>query len=83
MKTFMVSMAFWLWGMVAFVAMGQDAKQGLIFDAQTKEPLPGVTLSWDGGKSGIVTDANGHFSLTSMPTKVTVSAVGYRRQEVT
>ena len=76
-------MAVWLWGMVAFVATAQDAKQGVIFDAQTKEPLPGVTLSWDGGKSGVVTDANGHFSLSNVPDKLTVSAVGYRRQEVT
>ena len=57
-------------------------KQGLIFDAQTKEPLPGVTLSWADGKSGAVTDANGHFSLNYPTTKLIVSAVGYRRQEV-
>ncbi|QDK78013.1 TonB-dependent receptor [Spirosoma sp. KCTC 42546] len=69
--------------LVAFNSFAQNEQKGLVFDAQTKEPLPGVTISWADGKSGAVTDANGHFSVASSTTKVVVSAVGYRRQEVT
>jgi iron complex outermembrane receptor protein len=71
----------WLWAMVAFCALAQPVNQGLVFDAQTKEPLPGVTLAFPDGK-GAITDANGHFSRTNTVTKVIVSAVGYRKQEV-
>ena len=82
MKTYKTLVACGLWLLTALCAWAQDAKQGLIFDAQTKEPLPGVTLSWADGKSGVVTDVNGHFSLTTTPAKISISAVGYRRQEV-
>ncbi|QMW07201.1 TonB-dependent receptor [Spirosoma foliorum] len=69
--------------MIVYSASAQNVKQGLVFDAQTNEPLPGVTLAWADGKSGTVTDANGHFSLINNTAKVIVSAVGYRRQEIT
>ncbi|MVM30817.1 TonB-dependent receptor [Spirosoma sp. HMF4905] len=83
MKIYKLLITAWLWAIIVCSASAQDVKQGLVFDAQTKEPLPGVTLSWADGKSGAVTDANGHFSLATSPTKVIVSAVGYRRQEIT
>ncbi|GAB4027852.1 TonB-dependent receptor [Spirosoma gilvum] len=82
MNTFKLLVAYGLWAITAFCAWAQNANQGLVFDAQTKEPLPGVTLSWTEGKSGIVTDENGHFALAPLPSKVVVSAVGYHRQEV-
>ena len=78
-----VLIACWLYAISACCAYAQDAKQGLVFDAQTKEPMPGVTLASLDGKSGTITDASGHFLLTSNLAKVAVSAVGYRRQEVT
>lgn len=66
---------------MACAAWAQDVKPGLVFDAQTKEPLPGVTLASPDGKTGTVTDAGGHFRLINTP-RIVVSAVGYRRQEV-
>lgn len=83
MKTFNVLIAGWLWGVGAFTALAQDASEGLVLDALTKEPLPGVSLTWAGGKAGVVTDANGHFSLRDLPASVNVSAVGYRQQAIT
>lgn len=83
MNTYRLLVACGLWVISTFCAWAQNANQGLIFDAQTKEPIPGVTVHWQEGKSGRVTDANGHFSLGQLPSKVSVSAVGYRRQEVT
>lgn len=72
----------WLWAISACCALAQFAGQGLVFDAQTKEPLPGVTLVFSDGKSGVISDANGRFSLENKATKVIVSAVGYRKQDV-
>lgn len=83
MKTYSILIAGWLWAIVALGAWAQNAQQGLVFDALTKEPLPGVTLLWADGKAGAITDANGRFTLTSAPASVVVSAVGYRRQTVT
>lgn len=68
--------------LVGAEAVAQSVTGGQVYDAQTKEPLPGVTLSWAGGKSGVITDANGHFPITSTATKLTVSAVGYRQREI-
>ncbi len=82
MNIYKILITCWLWGIFTVCASAQIVKQGLVFDAQTKEPLPGVTLLSPDGKSGVVTDANGHFSLTNNPAKVIVSAVGYRRQEI-
>ena len=82
MKIYILLIAIWLWAITAFAVAAQNRPQGLIFDAVTKEPLPGVSLSWADGKSGAVTDANGNFLLTNGTTKAVVSAVGYRRQEV-
>ncbi|NEU66861.1 TonB-dependent receptor [Spirosoma agri] len=82
LKTYKLLIAFGLWVGVACWVTAQSTKQGLVFDALTKEPLPGVTLMWPDGKSGVVTDASGRFLLPANFTKLVVSAVGYRRQEV-
>ncbi|ARK09403.1 TonB-dependent receptor [Fibrella sp. ES10-3-2-2] len=63
-------------------SMAQSVRMGQVYDAQTKEPLPGVTLSWDKGKSGITSDANGHFPLSESASTLTVSAIGYRPQTI-
>ncbi|WP_420149134.1 TonB-dependent receptor [Spirosoma sp.] len=75
-------MASWLWVIAVGYAYAQNTIQGLVFDAQTKEPLPGVTVSATDGKSGTITDANGRFSIAPTSTTVFVSAIGYRRLEV-
>ena len=82
MNIYKLFIALGLWTMTACVTLAQSATKGLVFDAQTKEPLPGVTLVFPDGK-GTITDANGQFALTGNSTQVIVSAVGYRKQEVT
>ncbi|AUD01159.1 TonB-dependent receptor [Spirosoma pollinicola] len=82
MNMYKLFIALGLWTMTACVALAQSATKGLVFDAQTKEPIPGVTLVFPDGK-GTITDANGQFVLTANSTKVIISAVGYRKQEVT
>ncbi|WP_229376796.1 TonB-dependent receptor [Fibrella aquatilis] len=72
-----------LLGLLACIgAMAQSALTGQVYDAQTKEPLPGVTLSWSNGTAGVTTDANGRFSSPTNITIITVSAVGYRQQDI-
>lgn len=68
--------------MIVWSAAAQSVKQGLVYDAQTKEPLPGVTVIVAEGKAGVVTDGNGRFSLPTNTSTVVVSAVGYRKREV-
>lgn len=83
MNTCKFLVAIGLWVISFSFVQAQTSQQGQVFDAQTNEPLPGVTLSWASGKAGAVTDPGGHFVLTDSPAKVIVSAVGYRRQAVT
>ncbi|GAB3772300.1 TonB-dependent receptor [Spirosoma horti] len=81
MNIFRVLIAVGLWVNITLFASAQAVNQGLVFDAQTKEPLPGVTLVFPDGK-GTSTDGNGHFILPRDSNRITVSAVGYRKQEV-
>ncbi|UFH56642.1 TonB-dependent receptor [Spirosoma sp. KNUC1025] len=82
MKTYIVLIAAWLWAITAVCTSAQTVKQGLVFDAQTKEPIPGVAIVSTDRKLGTVTDREGHFSLTADAATIIVSAVGYHRQEV-
>ncbi len=58
--------------------------KGKVFDADTKEPLIGVTLMVAGQKKGTVTDAEGGFLLNLAKGKYTlkVKCVGYKDGEV-
>lgn len=51
---------------------------GTVVDATTDEPLIGASVTPTGSKNGVVTDANGNFSLTIAPSvkSITVSYVG-------
>jgi len=60
----------------------QTFLNGLVFDAQTKEPIAGVTIRSSTGTLGTVTAADGRFSLPSTDAKLLISAVGYRPQEL-
>ncbi|RYF64967.1 MAG: TonB-dependent receptor, partial [Cytophagaceae bacterium] len=81
MNIFRMLITVGLWAGITLAALAQSINQGLVFDAQTKEPLPGVTLVFPDGK-GTSTDANGHFSLPLNSNNVIISAVGYRKKEV-
>ena len=56
---------------------------GHVLDAQTSEPLVGVTLLASGSAAGTTTDADGRFSLAlASATTLTVSYIGYQTESV-
>lgn len=58
---------------------------GMVTDAESREPLPGVTVTVKGASGGTVTDANGRFALqnTSLPATLVFTFIGYTSQSVT
>jgi iron complex outermembrane recepter protein len=52
----------------AVITYAQNSISGTIIDAQTKEPLPGVTIRATNGNLGTVTDANGRFEIPESQT---------------
>ncbi|WP_461082286.1 SusC/RagA family TonB-linked outer membrane protein [Spirosoma flavus] len=67
-------------------AFAQDRKiTGRVTDGTDNNPLPGANVVITGTQIGMVTDANGQFSL-NVPTgrnTLTVSAIGFVAQEIT
>lgn len=62
----------------------QNTLSGLITD-EKNQPLAGVTIIIQGTNTGTVTQADGRFSLqtnASLPLTISVSFIGYRRQDV-
>jgi len=62
----------------------QAAVRGTVLDAQSQQPLPGVSVAVPGTATGTTTDANGRFALV-MSTGVrelTISFIGYNAQQV-
>ena len=57
---------------------------GRVYDATTKEPVPGTTVIIKGTTIGTVTDADGHYSLstTGNNNEMEVSFIGYERQTI-
>ncbi len=60
--------------------------RGRVLDGETGEPLPFATVTWEGGRRGVVADEAGAFVLTlraadgSPPPALTASFVGYEAQ---
>lgn len=54
---------------------------GLVTDAQTKEPLPGVHIVFTGTKTGCVSDIDGNYILESYYSSdsVTATFIGYKK----
>lgn len=59
--------------------------RGKVVDNVTKEPIIGATVMNAAHKKGTVTDVDGTFTLDvlSLPTRLLVSYIGYKSQEVT
>ncbi|ANH83772.1 SusC/RagA family TonB-linked outer membrane protein [Niabella ginsenosidivorans] len=57
---------------------------GKVIDSTTSDPLPGVTIAVEGGRSGTVTDADGSFRLTVPQSgrMLTFSSISYTTQTV-
>ncbi|WP_461050689.1 TonB-dependent receptor [Spirosoma arcticum] len=56
--------------------------RGKIYDAQSKEPLPGATVMTANPAEGSAASATGSFRLSSDAKTVVISSVGYRRVTV-
>ena len=69
-----------IWGS----ASGQITRvEGLVFDAETGQPLPFVTVAFTASGDGTNTDPDGHYELSTdqRPGQLRVSFVGYETQE--
>jgi len=69
----------------ALQSFSQTTISGTISDANTKEPLIGVSIQVKGKIIGTVSDVKGAFSLstsTPLPFAVVISYVGFKSQEV-
>jgi len=66
------------------VAMAQTKVTGTVISAEDNEPIIGATVLVQGQKSGTVTDADGHFTI-SVPAgkKLSISYIGMESQTVT
>lgn len=66
------------------VALVQNSIQGIVIDAQTKAPMPGVNVSVAGSKVGTVTDQKGRFMLHTSHNLDTLifSFVGYEHKTI-
>ncbi|MEH0154501.1 TonB-dependent receptor [Limibacter armeniacum] len=61
----------------------QQVISGTVTDADTQEPLTGVTLRVSNTNRGTVTDLKGNFSITASPSELlSVSFVGYQTKVV-
>lgn len=62
----------------------QPVLKGTVLDSTNQEPVPFVTVYFDGTTNGQTTDDNGQFALSlkgvDLPAVLVVSHVGYRRQ---
>ena len=55
---------------------------GVVKDAKTEEPLPGVNIVLNGTKLGAATDLNGEYFIINVPPgnyKVTATMIGYKK----
>jgi len=71
---------------VSVLLTGANAQQrtirGKVYDAQSKEPLPGATVMLSNSTEGSTANATGAFRLSSDAKTVVISSVGYRRVTV-
>ena len=65
MKNLFLSLAFCL---AAFSAWAQESLSGKVMDAKTGNPLTGASVWTENLGRGAVTDENGAFSITKLPT---------------
>jgi len=60
---------------------GQALIEGIVFDAQTHEPLAGAAVSVPNTSIGTLTNSQGSFALPASAGKILVSFVGYEKVE--
>ncbi len=77
-----------VWGLAAYEAKAQATARevtGTVSDDETKEGVPGVTVTVKGTSRGVLTDASGKFRIEAGNENAVLvfSMVGYLTQEVT
>jgi iron complex outermembrane receptor protein len=84
MKTIYKKLLF-LFLLLPFSALAQSTLSGVVTDAGTKQPLPGVNVIVQGANSSTSTDFDGKFQLGGLKSgdKVVFSFIGYDSQTVT
>ena len=55
---------------------------GRVFDAQTKEPLAGITVQVPGTAVGTITNTDGQFVLPTTDKQLVISGIGFKKQTV-
>ena len=63
---------------------GQFILTGTVVDQETKEPIPGATISAGREYRPVITDARGRFTLTTdePARRITIRSIGYQTREV-
>jgi hypothetical protein len=66
--------------LISAAALAQTVVQGVVTDAETKDPIPYVNVIFNGTTTGVVTDLDGRYTLkTDQPyTEVKFSFLGYK-----
>lgn len=69
----------------ALTAQADIIVSGQIVDAETQEPLVGVSVALKGTTQGTMTDENGHFTFKSSANRGTlhISYIGYNQSDIT
>src|SRR5690606_40917772 len=74
----------WCLFLVPLVQCAQITVQGVVVEATTQDPLPGVSIVIKGTTSGTATDFDGNYSLEANTGDVLVfSYIGFRTREIT
>ncbi len=74
---------FMLLGLFAFIGANAQSVSGVITDAATGEPIPGVTVMEDGTSNGTMSDVDGSYSIEiSAAVNLKFSFIGYNAQTV-
>ena len=65
------------------VGIGQTrAITGTILDSLSRLPIPGASVNTTNGHRGVLTDAAGHFSITTDKIRLVITATGYKSAAV-
>lgn len=83
MKNKYLCLLFLLFSLLSMSAHAQIKVEGNVFD-ENDIPLIGVSVVTEGGKTGAITDVNGHFSIMvpNANAHLTFSYVGYITQKL-
>lgn len=71
--------------LMPFLVLSQGAVNGVVKDASTGQPLPGVNVIVKGTQNGTSTDFDGKYSLSKLKSGdvIEFSFIGYKTQDVT